>query len=127
MWLLGNDEVGHAALDVAVAGGVLFGKQKTAITGSETAGYWEGRYYDNPRIPDVLDPTPVAIHRSRSVTVPLVDLSLGLSYEVQRMKVSAGYRWERYFDVLDGGYDEHKDVDRTIDGPYFKLAIGFGG
>jgi hypothetical protein len=41
--------------------------------------------------------------------------------------VGAGYRWERYFDVLDVGYDEAEDADRTIDGPYFKLSVGFGG
>ena len=43
------------------------------------------------------------------------------------MKLSAGYRWERYFDVIDGGIAERKSYDRTIDGPYFKIAVGFGG
>jgi hypothetical protein len=43
------------------------------------------------------------------------------------MKVSGGYRWERYFDAIDGGYAEHKDYDRGFDGPYFKIAVGFGG
>ena len=61
------------------------------------------------------------------MTAPLVDLSLGLAYETGRMKVGAGYRWERYFNVIDGGYREHKNEDRTIDGPYFKIAVGFGG
>ena len=41
--------------------------------------------------------------------------------------MSTGYRWERYFDVLDVGYDKAKKYDRTIDGPYFKLSVGFGG
>jgi hypothetical protein len=57
----------------------------------------------------------------------VLDLSLGLSYEIQRVKVSSGYRWERYFDVLDTGYQDESASDRTIDGPYFKLAVGFGG
>jgi hypothetical protein len=65
--------------------------------------------------------------RSKSATVPVVDLSLGLSYKIQRMKVSAGYRWERYFNVLDAGFTDRKSYDRTLDGPYFKVAIGFGG
>jgi iron complex outermembrane receptor protein len=43
------------------------------------------------------------------------------------MKVSTGYRWQRYSNVLDAGYAEHKSYDRTIDGPYFKIAVGFGG
>jgi hypothetical protein len=65
--------------------------------------------------------------RSKSVTVPVADLSLGLSYDIQRFRVGAGYRWERYFNVLDAGFTEHKDYDRTIDGPYVKMSIGFGG
>jgi iron complex outermembrane receptor protein len=54
-------------------------------------------------------------------------VSLGLSYEVQRFKIRTGYRWERYFNVLDAGYDKRNQVDRTLDGPYFKIAVGFGG
>jgi hypothetical protein len=106
---------------------VLFGKQKTTITGFEQAGYWQGEFYDNPRTPSVVTTTPLNIHRSKSVTVPVVDLSLGLSYEIQRIKVGAGYRWERYLDVLDAGVAERKAYDRTFDGPYFKIAVGFGG
>ena len=34
---------------------------------------------------------------------------------------------ERYFNVLDAGYDERKDYDRTFDGPYVKVSVGFGG
>ena len=65
--------------------------------------------------------------RSQSVTVPVVDLSLGLSYTIDRVSIGAGYRWERYYDVLDAGDDEARDFDRTIDGPYLKLSVGFGG
>jgi hypothetical protein len=72
--------------------------------------------------------TPIEVApRSKSITVPMVDLSLGLSYEIGRFKAGAGYRWERYFNVLDVGYDERHDGDRTMDGPYFKIAVGFGG
>jgi hypothetical protein len=65
--------------------------------------------------------------RSKSVMVPVVDLSLGLSFEVPGVTLSTGYRWERYFNVLDAGFTEHKSYDRTLDGPYFKIAVGFGG
>jgi hypothetical protein len=57
----------------------------------------------------------------------LLDLSLGLSYEIQRIKVSTGYRWERYFNVLDAGFEARKSYDRQFDGPYFKVSVGFGG
>lgn len=36
------------------------------------------------------------------------------------------YRWERYFDALDAGFDEPKGADGTVDGPYFRLSVGFG-
>ena len=65
--------------------------------------------------------------RNKTATVPVLDLSLGLSYTVPGVKMSAGYRWERYFNVLDAGFTEHKSYDRTLDGPYVKIAVGFGG
>jgi len=76
----------------------------------------------------IWDPAvPIESHRTDSVTVPVVNLGLGLSYTIDRVSIGAGYRWERYFDVLDGGFEESEDVDRTIDGPYFKVSVGFGG
>jgi len=29
--------------------------------------------------------------------------------------------------VLDAGYAEHRSYDRTFDGPYLKVSVGFGG
>jgi outer membrane receptor protein involved in Fe transport len=128
--LFGEPQSGHLDMDWSVTGGVLFGKQKSTISGTEAQEHSEAKYHQE-LIYGVLPPlteTPIDIApRSKSVSVPVVDLSLGLSYEIQRFKVGAGYRWERYFDALDVGYDEHKDGDRTIDGPYFKIAVGFGG
>ncbi|HEX6866690.1 MAG TPA: TonB-dependent receptor, partial [Caulobacteraceae bacterium] len=126
--LWGDDDVGRVSVDWKLAGGALFGKQKTSVTGTEATGYQSGQYNYEWGLAPVMTPEPVNIRRSQSVTVPVVDLSLGLSYEIQRIKVGAGYRWERYFDALDvGGLDEAKEGDRTIDGPYVKLSLGFGG
>jgi len=125
--LVGGETSGHVDVDWSIGGGVLFGKQKTAITGTEEAGFFRGQYSTYPNARPPLTATPVDIHRTKSVSVPVIDLSLGLSYEIQRVKVSTGYHWERYFNVLDAGYTEHKSYDRTFDGPYFKLAVGFGG
>jgi hypothetical protein len=114
--------------DASVAGGVLFGKQQTHIEG--TQGYTDvsnkyGNFFGGVLPP--LATTPIKMARSSAVTAPFVDLSLGLSYEIQRVKIGAGYRWERYFNVLDAGYTAHKDYDRTMDGPYVRFAVGFGG
>jgi len=125
--LLGNVNTGNVDIDWSITGGVLFGKQKTNVTGDRGEAYFTGKYYDSTRYqPLAVAPLGIA-PRSESVTVPMLDLSLGLSYEIGRFKAGAGYRWERYFDVLDVGYNEHQDAHRTIDGPYFKIAVGFGG
>jgi hypothetical protein len=125
--LMGSDGVGRLRADVAVTGGVLFGKQKTRINGEEVANLYDSPWpYGNFLDPES-DRTPIDMSRSNSISVPLLDTSLGVSYEIDRMKVSAGYRWERYFNVLDVGYEEAEDGDRTIEGPYFKIAVGFGG
>jgi hypothetical protein len=126
--LLGNETTGHLDADWSVSGGVLFGKQKTAITGVQRAISYSGKYTENPA--EILQDDVVPLHiapRLKSVTVPVFGASLGLSYAVDRFSVGAGYRWERYFDAIDGGIAEHKSYDRTVDGPYFKVSVGFGG
>jgi outer membrane receptor protein involved in Fe transport len=126
--LLENDDWGAVALDWSLSGGVLFGRQKTSLTGQEQVTYWNNqRSLDFPEPPTYEHSTPFAASRSRSVTVPTAGASLGLAYKLDRFQLGAGYRWERYFDAIDGGYAEHKSYDRTIDGPYFKIAVGFGG
>jgi hypothetical protein len=131
--VLGNPEMGRLGIDWSVGGGVLFGRQTTSIEGTEKASYFETGVFaliglSDPAGPATVTQTPLdRISRSKSVTVPTAALSLGLSYDVDRLKVGAGYRWERYFDAIDGGFTEHKSYDRTIDGPYFKVSVGFGG
>ncbi|MGE5500683.1 MAG: TonB-dependent receptor domain-containing protein [Ignavibacteriales bacterium] len=126
--LVGTEAAGHLDLDWSATAGELFGRQTSVVTGtSEIAQHW-GTWGNEPFAvvgnPSKIQPPRT---RSKSVGVPLLDLSLGLSYEIQRIKLSTGYRWERYYNVLDGGYAEHKSYDRTVDGPYFKIAVGFGG
>ena len=43
------------------------------------------------------------------------------------LKLTSGYRWERYFNAISMAGPGDKSYDRTIDGPYFKIAVGFGG
>jgi hypothetical protein len=123
-----TERLGHVDLDWSVTGGVLFGKQKTTITGVDERVYYEQKYNQFPNTPVNASTQPLSIApRSTSVTIPTLGVALGLSYAIDRIKVGAGYRWERYFVAIDGGIAEHKSYDRTIDGPYFKIAVGFGG
>ncbi len=128
--VLGSNELGSLDVDISLSGGVLFGKQKTAIEGAIEGSYYDWTRYDW----FVLHEGPVSAYetsldatRSKSVTVPTAGLSVGLSYRIGGASVGAGYRWERYYDAIDGGITEYKSYDRTVDGPYMKLSVGFGG
>jgi outer membrane receptor protein involved in Fe transport len=136
--LLGSTETGRLRLNWMVEGGVLLGEQEfsstTDVMARETA-YTAFEYLTElsgagspVRFPDstTIEPT-VEGSRDDNATVPFAGGSLGLSYSVGGFKMGAGYRWERYFGAIDGGYQEHEAVDRTIDGPYFKVSVGFGG
>ena len=124
-------DFGRANLDWSLTGGMLFGKQETSLEGDTRARYFAvGEFF---RALDSFGPTTVNETQleprtaTRDVEVPFFGASLGLSYEIDRFKVGAGYSWERFSDVFDGGIAEARDVDRTIQGPYFRLSVGFGG
>jgi iron complex outermembrane receptor protein len=132
--LLGNDDTGGLNLDVSLTGGVLFGKQEMTADYNEYSRLYEfftGELFagskpgEIPAAETINDPAP--IQRNDDVTVPILGVSLGLSYNIDRVKIGAGYRFERYFNAIDGGVDEAAQYDRTIAGPYLKLSVGFGG
>ena len=131
--LLGSEETGHLTLDWSLSGGVLFGEREVTITGTDRARFYSlGRLQviELAQTPLPVTTTigePVEIHRSESATAAVVGGSLGLSYKVDRLSIGAGYRWETYVGAIDGGYEEAEGRDRTIDGPYFKVSLGFGG
>jgi outer membrane receptor protein involved in Fe transport len=132
--LLASDDWGKVELDLSGSGGVLFGDREVTISGEQKKASFVSNGFDIlfpdtfvAAAPTVERTTFVGPQRSEGVTAPFVDLSVGLAYEVGAFRVGAGYRWERYFDALDVGYDEAEDGDRTIDGPYLKIAVGFGG
>ncbi len=126
--LIGDVRHGKLGLDWTIAGGVLFGKQKTQTEGELSGVYsHHANTIFGPEIRDTLYVVPLNFDRSREVAVPTLGGSLGLSYAIDRVNVSAGYQWERYFDAIDGGIEEARSFDRTIHGPYLKLSFGFGG
>jgi outer membrane receptor protein involved in Fe transport len=126
--LFGDDASGHVNVDWNISGGVLFGKQTLQAEGNRYAGYSHVPHIALAvPITDTVYNAPISLRRSKNATVPTLDLSLGVSYAIDRVKVSTGYHWERYFDAIDGGYKEAKSYDRGFDGPYLKLSLGFGG
>ena len=123
--LAGSDETGHADLEWRLGGGVLFGKQTTESTEDRYQLYHhsEGLKYGETVTEDEVIPR----QREKDVTVPNLSLDLGVSYTVDRVKVSTGYAYDRFFDAIDGGWRKATDYDRTIQGPYLRLSLGFGG
>ena len=101
---------------------MLFGKQKTRVH-EHVVGIYGG---NNGYVVSSYDTTLDRV-REKTVTVPAANANLGLSYELGRLKMSGGYRWERYFKAIDAGVDSRKTYDRQFDGPYVKVSVGFGG
>ena len=142
MNLLGAPETGIIGLDWAMSAGLVFGRQASRITADESTG----EFRDNATgdfltdfqkrlfiaLANITGPTStttaqVNIARRNSVTVPTLGAAAGLSYSIGRVGVKAGYRWDRYFNAIDGGgADGPGKYDRTIHGPYIKLSIGLG-
>ena len=115
-------------MDMGLGGGVLFGKQKTRVHEHLLGEYDGGGYFylSGIELAPPYDTTHDRI-REKTVTVPVANANLGLSYELGRLKMSGGYRWERYFKAIDAGIDTRKAYDRQFDGPYLKVSVGFGG
>jgi outer membrane receptor protein involved in Fe transport len=137
--LFGTPESGVVGFDWALTGGLLFGRQKTGISAVETDEFWAESTSPAEivrrinialgivKAPSSETITQVSISRRNSVTVPTLGAAAGLSYSMGRVGVKVGYRWDRYFNAIDGGgADGPGKYDRTIHGPYIKLSIGFG-
>ncbi|HEX6859639.1 MAG TPA: TonB-dependent receptor [Caulobacteraceae bacterium] len=125
----------HLDAEVNVAAGALFGKQRSSLIGTETASYYEftgilviQRRTDDQggHAPFNVVETPISMSSESDGTVPVLDLSAGLSWVIGGVKAGAGYRWERYYDAI-GAVSSDDTYDRTIEGPYFKVSVGFGG
>lgn len=126
--LFGDSTAGHVDIDWSVTGGALFGKQTVRAEGNRQHDYiTHSSAVFGPEVTTTLYNEPISFSRTEDVTVPTLGASLGLSYAIDRVKVGAGYRWERYFDALDGGVEAANTFDRGMDGPYFKVSVGFGG
>jgi iron complex outermembrane receptor protein len=133
MRLWGDEERGRLAADWSVGGAVLFGQQTMDSQEDRLGEYMVGGFLDEvpesrpTRTITVIYDDVVPRSRTEDVSVPNLSLSLGLSYSIDRVKVSTGYTYDRFFDVIDGGYEDAQTFDRTIHGPYLKLSLGFGG
>ncbi len=128
--LAGEGKAARLDLEWTVSGGVLFGKQETSIESGERAAYFRQTQIQNASAgstnPTSVDEEAFVDQRDDSVMATTLGLGVGLSYRLGGIGLSGGYRWERYMSVIDGGIDERRKSDRTLEGPYFKVRVGFG-
>jgi hypothetical protein len=124
--LIGNLHDGEIAADWGINGAFLFGRQRARTHHQATGSY----HYDKlGAISDSItyQPPPVDKTRSRSVTVPNIGGSVGLSWKLQNFKISAGYRADLFFNAMDGGIDTRKSENVGFYGPFASVSVGIGG
>jgi len=127
--IAGNLQDGAIAVDWSVNAALLFGKQRTKVH-HRTTGRYHSKY--NTRLPETkplsvtYQPTPFNKTRSRSITVPDVGGTVGLSYRYADAKLSLGYRADVFFNAIDGGIDTAKKENRAFYGPYASISVGLG-
>jgi iron complex outermembrane recepter protein len=124
----GNPQDGEITFDWGVNAALLFGRQKAHVKHQEYQRYvsWQfalngGQNYHSPY------PIVYGGHDNvRSVTVPNVGGTVGLSYRYQDAKISLGYRADMFFGAIDGGIDTRKSENRGFNGPYASISVGLG-
>ena len=120
--LAGNAQDGEIMLDWGVDPAILFGRQK-ARTAHTTSGYhFEGISTRPPLYPARYNHST----RARSVAVPNLGGSLGVSVKYPNAKISIGYRYDTFLSAMDTGIDTAKKSNLTFNGPYASISIGIG-
>jgi iron complex outermembrane recepter protein len=127
----GNPQDGELTFDWGANAALLFGKQKARVQHHESAHYYPKLhgFYDSPYPLVYNHPSaghPTAGHTTdRSVTVPNVGGSVGLSWRAENFKVSFGYRADFFFGAIDGGIDARKSETMGFKGPFASISVGF--
>lgn len=99
------------SLGVGAGAGLLFGRQSARNEVHLSAGSTPAQFAE--------------FSRSRQVTVPTIDASAQLNWAVPRspLTVSAGYRYDAAYQVLDGGAASGShNIDSVQHGPFLSLA-----
>jgi hypothetical protein len=124
--IAGNSAGGEIVIDWSANAALLFGRQRTHVQHQTTGQYHKGKYnVYNFRTTTYHNAPPDRL-RSKSVTVPNVGGSIGLSWQLQDFKMSFGYKADFFFNAMDGGIDARKEENRGFFGPYASISVGLG-
>ncbi len=122
----GNPQDGELVLDWGLNAALLFGRQRTKVHHQTTSLYHHGKYnITHPRYTHYRYTPPDQV-RSRSVQVPDVGGSVGVSWRVEGFKMSLGYRADFFLGAVDGGVDTRKSENRDFYGPFASVSFGVG-
>ncbi|HEV2561199.1 MAG TPA: hypothetical protein VGT78_03570 [Rhizomicrobium sp.] len=128
----GSVQNGEIELEWGANVAILFGKQKAHVRHQESARYvgplhcalgpCYSSLYHHPS-----SGHPTSGHDTdRSVTVPNVGASLGISFRKGDAKVSFGYRADLFMNAMDTGIDVAKKSNVLFHGPYASISVGLG-
>lgn len=121
----GNAQDGEIAFDWSANAAILFGKQRARVRHVETG--WSKERAGNDNFPYVTLYQHSGGHDNvRSVTVPNIGASAGLSFRYAEAKVSFGYRADLFMNVMDTGIDARNSSNVLFHGPYASISIGLG-
>jgi len=120
--LAGNPNDGELTVDWGINGALLFGKQKAKTNHRTTATKFFGQHYVGNLYPSKSNHST----RSRSVTVPNIGGSAGLSVKYPNFEFSLGYRYDTFLNAMDTGIDAAKKSNVTFNGPFASISIGLG-
>ena len=121
--LSGHSQSDGFSLDWGINAALLFGKQKDEVR-HQTAVVGSCNRFFCPRQTsyNITDRTT----HTKTVTVPNLGGFAGLSYRVEDLKISLGYRADFYFHVLNTGIAGANSDTRGFYGPFVGLSFGLG-
>jgi len=140
----GDADSGELTFDWGANAALLFGRQKASGQSQTTArtpeshnwnnkavpkyhGAFVGYFFGGSRYPAAASHVvPGNFNRERTVTVPNLGGSVGISFRYVDAKVSFGYKADFFFNAIDGGIATRKSENRGFFGPYASISIGLG-
>jgi hypothetical protein len=111
--------------DWSLNGAVLFGRQKVKVRHQSSIFYHPPSQAGLGKMaPNFVTAYPGHRTKTRSVVVPNIGGSAGLSFRYPNARLSFGYRADMFFGAMDGGIDARQTYDRAFFGPYASVSIG---
>jgi hypothetical protein len=122
-----ESEMGVFSIDFDLNAAVLFGRQKTQ-TQHGTVAYDRYQPQGVEQIAKVLQYANYTRHtRTRSLVIPNLGGSFGISARYASAKIKLGYRADFFLGAADAGIDDRHTTNYGLFGPFASISIGLGG